>query len=165
MVHTQCFILYFPRFWEASSLPAGNSELVCAPPPHKVFARPFEVERSLSRSQARAVGRPALGSGIRRHRGIPRAQPCDVRSAGRDTWNLNGEALGGPRKQSWRRRSRARSGRRSAIRGAHSRLRCPLPPRTLSDPAARAPIRGTTPGPIRGSGTAAPWAREWPYTP
>ena len=53
-------------------------------------------------------------------RGTPRAQPRDVRSAGRDTWNLTGEALGGPRKRSWRRCSRARSGRRSAIRGAHS---------------------------------------------
>ena len=29
-------------------------------------------------------------------RGTPRAQPRDVRSAGRDTWNLTGEALGGP---------------------------------------------------------------------
>ena len=53
-------------------------------------------------------------------RGTPRAQPRDVRSAGRDTWNLTGEALGGPRKRSWRRCSRARSGRLSAIRGAHS---------------------------------------------
>ena len=33
--------------------------------PHKVFARPFGVERSLSRLTARAVGWPALGSGIR----------------------------------------------------------------------------------------------------
>ena len=32
---------------------------------HKVFARLLGVERSLSRSQARAVGWPALGSGIR----------------------------------------------------------------------------------------------------
>ena len=29
-------------------------------------------------------------------RGTPRAQPRDVRSAGRDTWNLTSEALGGP---------------------------------------------------------------------
>ena len=65
--------------------------------------------------------RRAAGPG-KRHpaRGVPRAQPRDVRSAGRETWNLTGEALGGPRKRSWRRCSRARSGRRSAIRGAHS---------------------------------------------
>ena len=75
-------------------------------------------------------------------RGTPRAQPRDVRSAGRDTWNLTGEALGGPRKRSWRRCSRARSGRRSAIRGAHSgALDRPEP----SDPAARAPIRTSAP--------------------
>ena len=70
---------------------------------HKVFARPFEVERSLSRSQKPepSGGRPWE----KRHqaRGTPRAQPRDVRSAGRDTWNLTGEALGGPRKRSWRR--------------------------------------------------------------
>ena len=71
-----------------------------------------------------------------------RAQPRDVRSAGRDTWNLTGEALGGPRKRSWRRCSRARSGRRSAIRGAHSgALDRPEP----SDPAARAPIHTSAP--------------------
>ena len=75
-------------------------------------------------------------------RGTPRAQPRDVRSAGRDTWNLTGEALGGPRKRSWRRCSRARSGSRSAIRGAHSgALDRPEP----SDPAARAPIRTSAP--------------------
>ena len=75
-------------------------------------------------------------------RGTPRAQPRDVRSAGRDTWNLTGEALGGPRKRSWRRCSRARSGSRSAIRGAHSgALDRPEP----SDPAARAPICTSAP--------------------
>ena len=75
-------------------------------------------------------------------RGTPRAQPRDVRSAGRDTWNLTGEALGGPRKRSWRRCSRARSGSRSAIRGAHSgALDRPEP----SDPAARAPICKSAP--------------------
>ena len=71
-----------------------------------------------------ALNRPSrrvAGPGKRHSaRGTPRAQPRDVRSAGRDTWNLTGEALGGPRKRSWRRCSRARSGRRSAIRGAHS---------------------------------------------
>jgi hypothetical protein len=78
-----------------------------------------EVARSLSRLN-RPIRRVA-GPGKRHSaRGAPHAQPRDVRSAGRDTWNLTGEALGGPRKQSWRRCSRARSGRRSAIRGAHS---------------------------------------------
>ena len=87
--------------------------------------------------------RRAAGPGKRHSaRGTPRAQPRDVRSAGRDTWNLTGEALGGPRKRSWRRCSRARSGRRSAIRGAHSgALDRPEP----SDPAARAPIRTSAP--------------------
>ena len=44
--------------------------------------------------------RRAAGPG-KRHpaRGTTRAQPRDVRSAGRDTWNLTGEALGGPRKR------------------------------------------------------------------
>ena len=110
------------------------------PPPPKVFARPFEVERSLSRLKPE----PSGGRPGKRHpaRGTPRAQPRDVRSAGRDTWNLTGEALGGPRKRSWRRCSRARSGRRSAIRGAHSgALDRPEP----SDPAARAPIRTSAP--------------------
>ena len=71
----------------------------------------------------RGRGRPwEAASG---QRGTPRAQTRDVRSAGRDTWNLTGEALGGPRKRSWRRcsRARSRSGRRSAIRGAHSGAR------------------------------------------
>ena len=103
---------------------------------HKVFARPFGVERSLSR-----LNRPSsrvAGPGKRHSaRGTPRAQPRDVRSAGRDTWNLTGEALGGPRKRSWRRCSRARSGRRSAIRGAHSPLRCPRPPLALGSRRAR----------------------------
>ena len=87
--------------------------------------------------------RRAAGPGKRHSaRGTPRAQPRDVRSAGRDTWNLTGEALGGPRKRSWRRCSRARSGRRSAIRGAHSgALDRPEP----SDPTARAPIRTSAP--------------------
>ena len=87
--------------------------------------------------------RRAAGPG-KRHpaRGTPRAQPRDVRSGSRDTWNLTGEALGGPRKRSWRWCSRARSGRRSAIRGAHSgALDRPEP----SDPAARAPIRTSAP--------------------
>ena len=93
-----------------------------------------------------ALNRPsrrAAGPGKRHSaRGTPRAQPRDVRSAGRDTWNLTGEALGGPRKRSWRRCSRARSGRRSAIRGANSgALDRPEP----SDPAARAPIRTSAP--------------------
>ena len=85
-------------------------------------------------------------------RGTPRAQPRDVRSAGRDTWNLTGEALGGPRKRSWRRCSRARSGRRSAIRGAHSgALDRPEP----SDPAARAPICTRAPLTLRATQAAA----------
>ena len=111
------------------------------PPPHKVFARPFGVERSLSRLNR--PSRRAAGPG-KRHpaRGTPRAQPRDVRSAGRDTWNLTGEALGGPRKRSWRRCSRARSGRRSAIRGAHSgaldRPNPQIPPRAPR--YARAPL-------------------------
>ena len=50
-------------------------------------------------SQAGAVGRPALGSGIRPEAPLAPSQPRDVRSAGRDTWNLTGEALGGPRKR------------------------------------------------------------------
>ena len=80
---------------------------------------PGAVERSLSRLNR--PSRRVAGPGKRHSaRGTPRAQPRDVRSAGRDTWNLTGEALGGPRKRSWRRCSRARSGRRSAIRGAHS---------------------------------------------
>ena len=90
-------------------------------------------------SRSRRVAGPG-----KRHsaRGAPRAQPRDVRSAGRDTWNLTGEALGGPRKRSWRRCSRARSGRLSAIRGAHSgALDRPEP----SDRAARAPIRTRAP--------------------
>ena len=111
------------------------------PPPPKVFARPFGVKRSLSR-----LNRPSLrvaGPGKRHSaRGTPRAQPRDVRSAGRDTWNLTGEALGGPRKRSWRRCSRARSGRRSAIRGAHSgaldRPNPQIPPRAPR--YARAPL-------------------------
>ena len=118
---------------------------------HKVFARPFGVERSLhalnSPSRRRSGGRP-WEAALRGSRGgiwpegTPRAQPRDVRSAGRDTWNLTGEALGGPRKRSWRRCSRARSGSRSAIRGAHSgALDRPEP----SDPAARAPIRTSAP--------------------
>ena len=70
--------------------------------------------------------RRAAGPGKRHSAsGTPCAQPRDVRSAGRDTWNLTGEALGGPRKRSWRRCSRARSGYGAplghpAIRGAHS---------------------------------------------
>ena len=41
--------------------------------------------------------RRAAGPGMRHPaRGVPRAQPRDVRSAGRETWNLTGEALGGP---------------------------------------------------------------------
>jgi hypothetical protein len=45
-----------------------------------------EVERSLSRLK------PEPSGGRKRHpaRGTPRAQPRDVRSAGRDTWNLTG---------------------------------------------------------------------------
>ena len=102
---------------------------------------PGAVERSLSRLNR--PSRRVAGPGKRHSaRGTPRAQPRDVRSAGRDTWNLTGEALGGPRKRSWRRCSRARSGRRSAIRGAHSgALDRPEP----SDPAARAPIRTSAP--------------------
>ena len=53
----------------------------CAHHHHKVFARPFGVERSLSRSQARAVGRPALGSGISGQRHPSR--PASRRSIGR----------------------------------------------------------------------------------
>ena len=82
---------------------------------------PGAVERSLSRLNR--PSRRVAGPGKRHSaRDTPRAQPRDVRSAGRDTWNLTGEALGGPRKRSWRRCSRARSGRRSAIRvvGAHT---------------------------------------------
>ena len=102
---------------------------------------PGAVERSLSRLNR--PSRRVAGPGKRHSaRGTPRAQLRDVRSAGRDTWNLTGEALGGPRKRSWRRCSRARSGRRSAIRGAHSgALDRPEP----SDPAARAPIRTSAP--------------------
>ena len=102
---------------------------------------PGAVERSLSRLNR--PSRRVAGPGKRHSaRGTPRAQPRDVRSAGRDTWNLTGEALGGPRKRSWRRCSRARSGRRSAIRGAHSgALDRPEP----SDPAAHAPIRTSAP--------------------
>ena len=113
---------------------------------HQRFSRsgaqmPGAVERSLSRLNR--PSRRVAGPGKRHSaRGTPRAQPRDVRSAGRDTWNLTGEALGGPRKRSWRRCSRARSGRRSAIRGAHSgALDRPEP----SDPAARAPIRTSAP--------------------
>ena len=85
-------------------------------------------------------GRPWEAAFGQRHPSSPASRR--VRSAGRDTWNLTGEALGGPRKRSWRRCSRARSGRRSAIRGAHSgTLDRPEP----SDPAARAPIRTSAP--------------------
>ena len=102
---------------------------------------PGAVERSLSRLNR--PSRRVAGPGKRHSaRGTPRAQPRDVRSAGRDTWNLTGEALGGPRKRSWRRCSRARSGRRSAIRGAHSgaldRPNPQIPPRAPR--YARAPL-------------------------
>ena len=95
------------------------------------------------RGERNTAPRARAGPG-KRHpaRGTPRAQPRDVRSAGRDTWNLTGEALGRPRKRSWRRCSHARSGRRSAIRGAHSgALDRPEP----SDHAARAPILTSAP--------------------
>ena len=76
-------------------------------------------------------------------RGTPRAQPRDVRSAGRDTWNLTGEALGGPRKRSWRRCSRARS--RGAARPSGALTQVPstapnpqIPPRAPR--SARAPL-------------------------
>ena len=86
------------------------------------------------------AGARAAASG-QRHPSRPASRRFDP-SAGRDTWNLTGEALGGPRKRSWRRCSRARSGRRLAIRGAHSgALDRPEP----SDPAARAPIRTGAP--------------------
>ena len=102
---------------------------------------PGAVERSLSRLNR--PSRRVAGPGKRHSaRGTPRAQPRDVRSAGRDTWNLTGEALGGPRKRSWRRCSRARSGSRSAIRGAHSGA---LDRPEHSDPAARAPICTSAP--------------------
>ena len=112
---------------------------------------PGAVERSLSRLNR--PSRRVAGPGKRHSaRGTPRSQPRDVRSAGRDTWNLTGEALGGPRKRSWRRCSRARSGRRSAIRGAHSgALDRPEP----SDPAARAPIRTRAPLTLRPTPAAA----------
>ena len=114
--------------------------------------------------------RRAAGPG-KRHpaRGTPRAQPRDVRSAGRDTWNLTGEALGGPRKRSWRWCSRARSGRRSAIRGAHSgALDRPEPsdraPRSARDPLTLRPTPASAllqpgrAGSRRGRG--ARWARR-----
>jgi len=98
-------------------------------PPHGVagffFARggaPRSLRATWSaRFRVSSPIRRAAGPG-KRHpaRGAPRAQPRDVRRAGHDTWNLTGEALGRPRKRSWRRCSHARSGRRSAIRGAHS---------------------------------------------
>ena len=91
-------------------------------------------------------------------RGTPRAQPRDVRSAGRDTWNLTGEALGGPQKRSWRRCSRARSGRRSAIRGAHSGALDRLEP---SDPTARAPIAAAATVLVRPAQSRL-WLR-WPH--
>ena len=48
------------------------------------------------------LSRRVAGPGKRHSaRGTPRAQPRDVRSAGRDTWNLTGEALGGPQKRLW----------------------------------------------------------------
>ena len=98
----------------------------------------FEWSARFHRPSRRVAGPGKLHSA----RGTPRAQPRDVRSAGRDTWNLTGEALGGPRKRSWRRCSRARSGSRSTIRGAHSgALDRPEP----SDPAARAPICTSAP--------------------
>jgi hypothetical protein len=75
-------------------------------------------------------------------RGTPRAQPRDVRSAGRDTWILTGEALSGPRKRSGRWCSFARSGRRFAFRGAHPG---DLDRPEHSDPAASAPIRTSAP--------------------
>ena len=95
------------------------------------------------RGERNTAPRARAGPG-KRHpaRGTPRAQPRDVRRAGHDTWNLTGEALGRPRKRSWRRCSHARSGRRSAIRGAHSgALDRPEP----SDHAARAPILTSAP--------------------
>ena len=75
-------------------------------------------------------------------KGNPRPQPRAVRSAGRDTWKLTGEAPGGPRTGlgiwcSW-----SRSGRLSAIRRAHSGA---LDRSEPSDPAARAPIRTRSP--------------------
>ena len=119
--------------------------MVCAPPPPPP---PPQGLRAAVGSGALAFtlsspSRRAAGPG-KRHpaRGVPRAQPRDVRSAGRETWNLTGEALGGPRKRSWRRCSRARSGRRSAIRGAHSgaldRPNPQIPPRAPR--YARAPL-------------------------
>ena len=103
-----------------------------------------EVERSLSRLNR--PSRRVAGPGKRHSaRGTPRAQPRDVRSAGRDTWNLTGEALGGPRERSWRRCSRARSGRRSAIRTSGALTQVPstapnpqIPPRAPR--YARAPL-------------------------
>ena len=53
---------------------------------------PGAVERSLSRLNR--PSRRAAGPGKRHSaRGTPRAQPRDVRSAGRDTWNLTGDPL------------------------------------------------------------------------
>ena len=87
--------------------------------------------------------RPAAGPENRDPaKGNPRPQPRAVRSAGRDTWKLTGEAPGGPRTGlgiwcSW-----SRSGRLSAIRRAHSGA---LDRSEPSDPAARAPIRTRSP--------------------
>ena len=116
--------------------------MVCAPPPPPQGLRAAVGSGALAFTLS-SPSRRAAGPG-KRHpaRGVPRAQPRDVRSAGRETWNLTGEALGGPRKRSWRRCSRARSGRRSAIRGAHSgaldRPNPQIPPRAPR--YARAPL-------------------------
>ena len=97
-----------------------------------------EVERSLSRSQARAVGRPRAGPG-KRHpaRGTPRAQPRDVRSAGRDTWNLTGvRPSAAPPKAIIMETVLPRE--IGAPLGHPGRsLRCPRPPRTLRSRRAR----------------------------
>ena len=124
------------------------------PPPHKVFARPFGVERSLSRSQPpEPSGRPALGSGIRPE--APLAPSLgDVRSAGRDTWNLTGEALAAAPESDHAETVLPRE--IGAPLGHPGRsLRCPRPPRTPRIPAARAPILHERPLTLRPTPAAA----------
>ena len=55
---------------------------------HKVFARPFEVERSLSRLKPEPSGGWPWEAAFGQRHPRRRAQPRDVRSAGRDTWDL-----------------------------------------------------------------------------
>ena len=115
--------------YELTNVPCQGEKCAVAPKvgfgePIRIPPRPFSVIAGLISTAASLVGTQDRWLSEPR---LPRGRAIRAST---------------PRKRSWRRCSRARSGRRSAIRGAHSgALDRPEP----SDPAARAPIRTSAP--------------------